>query len=215
MISYREEIAKLAQSIFAPFTVEDKTEFHSPKGYAKEQANRNIGSAIGGISGGVLGAAAGKLVAKAKGAHPETLAKLLKLNPAIAPMVSGLLKKKVDIKTIVGILSGLGVGAAVGNIAGDYKSIKDTEAEAGVPKTNIEDFVLRRLQGGRLADKSSISDYLLTRTNGMQNKEGEEMETNELLMKYIIEKSYNDELDKIAKANTSIKADEKANRGVK
>jgi len=156
------EMEKLARSIFAPFSVEED-EYNSPRGMAKEEANRAVGRNLGRVIGGSGGGAMGMAVARSMGARPSTIGKLLRINPAISPLISSLLSKKINPKLIAGGLMGLGAGAVVGDVAGDYKSIKDTKRGANVDSADFEDFVVRRLKGKDLVNKEMLSEYLLTR----------------------------------------------------
>ena len=156
------EIEKISRSVFAPFSVGEE-EYNSPRGMAKEEANRAVGRNIGRAGGAVAGGAVGMAVAKSLGARPSMIGKLLRINPMISPLISSLLAKKINPKLIAGGLAGLGIGAVAGDVAGDYKSIKDTKKGANVAHGDLEDFVVRRLKGKDLASKEMLSEYLLTR----------------------------------------------------
>lgn len=117
-------LEKLAFTGVTPFSVANKKELESPKGFLKEQGNRIAGSVGGGVAGGTLGALLGLAI----------MSGVLKMKPHLKP----------NLPVAMGALLGL-PGFTVGGVMGDYKSLRKTEGEAGVVPSTFGKYMLRNL----------------------------------------------------------------------
>jgi len=118
-------LEKLAFIAVTPFNVTNKKELESKKGYLKEVGNRVAGSIGGSLTGATIAGLLGAAIA----------AGVIKIKPNTADFFN-----VKDIAALAALTA-----APIGSIAGDYKSLRKTEREAGVDPSTFGKYLARGL----------------------------------------------------------------------